>query len=214
MVSVCLRCHQVIEEGNICCSELRSTWKCLACEELITGFVVPFGRCFLCGGELELLKAMETDQAEVVRVIEDAMQFEVNSLQYYRMARIKAKDPHQRAVFDRFANMERGHLLLLESKYHIHLDPRVMDMPFNAEKELTSWLFEGINFDAPEGSLRPLYEGALKMEERTRDYFHKRAATLPEGREKELCLELAVEEEGHVAMLQAEVAQLDAAGTP
>jgi len=214
MVSVCLRCHQVIEEGTVCCSELRYTWKCLACKELITGFVVPFGRCFLCGGELQTLKGLETESAEVVRVIEDAMQFEVNSLQYYRMARIKARDPHQRAVFDRFANMERGHLLLLEHKYHIHLDPRVMDMPFDAERSLTSWLFQGIDFQAPEGCLRPLYEGAIEMEQRTRDYFHKRAETLPAGPEKDLCLELAQEEEGHVAMLKAEVADLDAAGTP
>jgi rubrerythrin len=211
MVSVCPRCHKVIDEGAVCCAELRCTWKCGACAELITGFVVPFNRCFLCGGELDLLKKPDTDKADAVQVIEEAMQFEINTLQYYRMARIKARDAHQRAVFDRFAGMERGHIVLLEKKYHIHLDPRVLDMPFDAEQSLVSWLFKGINFDAPEGNVRPLYLGAIEMEQRTRDHFRQRGASLPAGTEKNICLELAAEEEEHVGILEAELAHLDAA---
>jgi len=212
VVSVCPRCHQVIEKGALCCSELRYTWKCLACAELITGFVVPFGRCFLCGGELQLIKKPDSPDFAAVQIVEEAMQFEINTLQYYRMARITARDAYQREVFDRFARMERGHIVLLEHKYHIHLDPRVLDMPFAAEESLVSWLFRGINFDAPEGSVRPLYMGALEMERRTRDHFHQLAASLPQGTEKEICLELAAEEKEHVAMLEAELAQLADSG--
>lgn len=210
MVSVCPRCHQVIDEGAVCCAELRSTWKCGGCSELITGFVVPFGRCFLCGGELALLKKPDTDRFAAVRIIEEAMQFEINTLQYYRMARIKTKDAHQREVFDHFALMERGHIVLLEQKYHIHLDPRVLDLPFDAEQSLVASLFEGIDFDAPAGSIRPLYLGAIEMERRNRDHFRQLATSLPEGTEKEICQELAVEEEGHVTILEEELAQVDA----
>ncbi len=211
MVSVCPRCHKVIDEGAVCCAELRYTWKCIACGEFITGFVVPFSRCFLCGGELELLKKPDTDKFAAVQVIEEAMQFEINTLQYYRMGRIKARDDHQRTVFDRFARMERRHIVLLEEKYHIHLDPRVLDMPFDAEQSLVSWLFKGIDFDAPEGSVRPLYLGAIEMERRTRDHFRHLGESLPEGTEKKICLELAAEEAEHVKMLEAELARLDAA---
>ena len=57
-------------------------------------------------------------------------------------------------------------------------------------------------------SVRELYEAALEMEKRTRDHFRKLAAGLPDGLEKDLCLELASEEEEHVAMLETEIEQL------
>ena len=40
-----------------------------------------------------------------------------------------------------------------------------------------------------------LYQAALEMEKGTRDHFKKLARELPEGLEKELCEELAAEEE-------------------
>jgi bacterioferritin (cytochrome b1) len=43
------------------------------------------------------------------------------------------------------------------------------------------------------------------MERRTRDHFRKLAAALPDGLEKDLCGELAAEEEEHVAMLETEL---------
>ena len=50
------------------------------------------------------------------------------------------------------------------------------------------------------------------MERRTRDHFQRLSAELPPGLEKELCLELAAEEEEHVAMLETELEQLS--GSP
>ena len=41
----------------------------------------------------------------------------------------------------------------------------------------------------------------------TRDHFRALAAQLPEGLEKELCLELASEEDEHIAMLETESEQ-------
>ena len=46
------------------------------------------------------------------------------------------------------------------------------------------------------------------MERRTRDHFLKLAAELPEGLERELCLELASEEDEHIAMLETEMEQV------
>jgi hypothetical protein len=46
------------------------------------------------------------------------------------------------------------------------------------------------------------------MEKRTRDHFQKLALELPAGLEKDLCGELAAEEEEHVALLQGEMDQV------
>ena len=53
-----------------------------------------------------------------------------------------------------------------------------------------------------------LYRAALEMERRTRDNFRKLAAELPAGLEKDLCGELAAEEEEHVALLEGELEQI------
>ena len=49
MASSCPKCHQIIEDDSVCCAEVKYTWKCRACGKLSNGFVVPYGRCFLCG---------------------------------------------------------------------------------------------------------------------------------------------------------------------
>jgi len=46
------------------------------------------------------------------------------------------------------------------------------------------------------------------METRTRDHFRNLARSLPAGLEKEVCEELAAEEEEHVALLAGEIDQL------
>jgi hypothetical protein len=46
------------------------------------------------------------------------------------------------------------------------------------------------------------------MERRTRDHFRKLATDLPLGLERDLCAELAAEEEEHVALLEGELEQL------
>jgi len=53
MPSNCPKCRRILEEDEICCAQVRYTWKCRKCHKLSTGFAVPYGKCFLCGGELE-----------------------------------------------------------------------------------------------------------------------------------------------------------------
>ena len=54
----------------------------------------------------------------------------------------------------------------------------------------------------------PARNGALEMERRTRDHFRKLAGELPAGLEKDLCGELAAEEDEHVALLEGELEQI------
>ena len=61
MYSTCPKCGRVVEDDIICCAELTQTWKCKSCGKLTTGFVVPYGRCFLCSGELEVIEAYSSD---------------------------------------------------------------------------------------------------------------------------------------------------------
>jgi rubrerythrin len=72
---------------------------------------------------------------------------------------------------------------------------------------LSGWLFRGIQVGETSG-VTDLYKAALEMEKRTRDHFQKLASDLPPGLEKDLCGELAAEEEEHVALLEGELEQL------
>jgi rubrerythrin len=82
-----------------------------------------------------------------------------------------------------------------------------MGMTPQAEQLLAGWLFQGLDV-SDDSSIARLYESALEMERRTRDHFRKLAGELPEGLEKELCQELASEEEEHIAMLETELEQV------
>lgn len=207
MGSSCPKCHREVEEDVVCCAELRHTWKCQKCGKRSTGFVVPYGRCFLCGGENVVVQPYTSSDVRRARVIEDAVQFEVNMYQFYRLGRERATAPDVRAVFEQLYLKEQDHLHEFETKYHIHFDHEVLEMPANAERLIAAKLFQGIDFDDITGQVRPLYERALQLEVRTRDHFARRARELPDGTEREICRELAAEEEEHVAMLETELQQ-------
>ena len=55
MPSSCPKCHGVLEEDEICCAQVRYAWRCKSCFKLTTGFAIPYGKCFMCGGELEVI---------------------------------------------------------------------------------------------------------------------------------------------------------------
>jgi rubrerythrin len=206
MPSTCPKCRRVVEEDEICCAQVRYTWRCKSCFKLTSGFAVPYGKCFLCGGELEVLPGRELGDSMRFQAIRDAVQFELNSFHFYKLARDRAATPEQRAVLERLYEAELDHLHELEEKYHAHLDREVVELSSNEQALLANWLFRGIRVTAESG-LADLYQAALEMERRTRDHFQKLAQGLPEGLEKELCQELAAEEEEHVALLEGELEQ-------
>jgi rubrerythrin len=197
----------VLEEDEICCAQVRYLWRCRTCFKLTSGFAIPYGKCFMCGGELELIQNRELGDSMRFQAIRDAVQFELNSFHFYRLARDRAANPDQRAVLERLYEAELDHLHELEEKYHAHLDRQVVELSSNEEALLANWLFQGIRVEEGSG-LTDLYQAALEMERRTRDHFKKLAGALPEGLEKELCEELAAEEDEHVAMLEGELEQI------
>ena len=204
MPSTCPKCRSVVEDDEICCAQVRYTWRCKSCFKLTSGFAVPYGKCFLCGGDLELIQNRDLGDSMRFQAIRDAVQFELNSFHFYKLARDRARKPEQRAVLERLYEAELDHLHELEARYHAHLDREVVELSADENHLLSNWLFKGIRV-GEESGVRDLYQIALEMERRTRDHFRRLAATLPAGLEKELCAELAAEEEEHVALLQGEI---------
>ena len=208
MPSSCPKCRQVLEEDEICCAQVRYSWRCRSCFKLTSGFAIPYGKCFLCGGDLEIIPSRDLGDSMRFRAIRDAVQFELNSFHFYKLARDKARNPEQRAVLERLYEAELDHLHELEEKYHAHLDREVVELSADEQTLLANSLFRGIYVTAESG-IADLYRVALEMERRTRDHFRKLAAELPAGLEKDLCAELAAEEEEHVALLEGELEQVD-----
>jgi rubrerythrin len=204
MPSSCPKCHRVLDEDEICCAQVRYTWRCKNCLKLTTGFAVPYGKCFMCGGRLEVIEGRDLGDSMRFRAIREAVEFELNSFHFYKLARDRAQSAEQRAVLERLYEAELDHLHELEEKYHAHLDRETVELSADHDKLLANWLFQGIKLDQQTG-VKELYELALEMERRTRDHFRMLAGELPAGLEKDLCGELAAEEEEHVAMLEGEL---------
>jgi rubrerythrin len=203
MPSFCPKCRQVLEEDEVCCAQVRYTWRCRSCHKLTTGFVLPYGKCFLCGGELEIVKDRDLGDPMRLQAVREALQLELNAFHFYKLARERATNPQVRQVLEQLYEGELDHLHELEAKYHAHLDPAVIDLSEDAEKLLSDWLFRDISL-GDDTSIAGLYHAAIAMEKRTRDHFQKLAAEAT-GVEKELYLEFAAEEEEHIAMLETAI---------
>ena len=207
MPSTCPKCHSVVEDDEICCAQVRYTWRCKSCFKLTSGFAIPYGKCFLCGGDLEIIRDRDLGDSMRFQAIRDAVQFELNSFHFYKLARDRATDPAQCAVLERMYEAELDHLHELEEKYHAHLDRSVVELSADEQTLLANWLFQGIRFTEETG-VADLYKAAIEMEVRTRDHFRKLARELAPGLESEVCSELAAEEEEHVALLVGELEQI------
>ena len=203
MPSSCPKCHAVLEEDEVCCAQVRYTWRCRSCHKLTQGFAVPYGKCFLCGGQLEVIGDRDLGDPMRLTAVREAIQLELNSFHFYKLARDRATTPHVRQVLEQLYEAELDHLHELEAKYHAHLDPSVIDLSADAEKLLASWLFRDIRL-GDDTSVAGLYQAAIDMEKRTRDHFRKLAAAAT-GVEKDLYQEFAAEEEEHIAMLETAV---------
>jgi rubrerythrin len=204
MSSTCPKCREVVPEDLVCCADLVYTWRCASCHKVTSGFAAPYGKCYMCGGDLVIVKGRELDDPMRVRPIRDAVQFELNSYHFYRLALQKVREPTLRAVLEQLYQHEVDHLHLLQDRYHTHLEDGVLDLRPDADALLSDQLFHGLDLtDSLSGPLG-LYDKAIAMERRTRDHFRALSQELPEGAEKEICLELAAEEEEHVALLDSE----------
>jgi rubrerythrin len=135
------------------------------------------------------------------------MQYELDMYHFYRLSIQRTQDEELRGVLEELYHKEQDHIEELEEKYHVHLDPELRSPTIERDKLLSGWIFEGIDFDDASGHVVQLYDKAIEMERRTRDYFRGRADAMPPGPEREIYRELAAEEEEHVAILETERAQ-------
>jgi glutamate synthase (NADPH/NADH) small chain len=209
MASTCPKCHQVIEDDSVCCAEVKYTWKCRTCGKLSNGFVVPYGRCFLCGGENEVVQGYTGARPDQVAIVREAVQYEMDMYQFYRIAKQRTADPTLQAVLEELYHKEEDHLEELESKYHTHLDPQLKQLPEREEQILSQWIFQGIDFSDAGPHVAGVYRKAIEMERRTRDHFQAQADASSAGAQKEIYRELAAEEEEHVSILETELEQFN-----
>ncbi|NLT67931.1 MAG: hypothetical protein GXX84_15115 [Acidobacteria bacterium] len=207
MASTCPKCHQVIDSESVCCADIKYTWKCSSCGKLSTGFVIPYGRCFLCGGENSVVEGYSGMQPELVAIVQEAVQYEIDMYHFYRLAMERTRDTVLKAVLEELFHKEEDHLSELEEKYHLHLDAELRKLPEQKEKAVADWIFDGIDFQDAGEHVTRVYDKAIAMERRTRDRFLTHAAALPPGPQREIYRELAAEEEEHVAILEGERAQ-------
>jgi glutamate synthase (NADPH) small chain len=204
MASTCPKCHQVIESDGVCCADIKYTWKCKSCGKLSTGFVIPYGRCYLCGGENEVSKGYSGEQPELVEIVQEAVQYEIDMYHFYRLAMERTSDKVLHAVLEELYQKEQDHLAELDEKYHLHLDPDLRILSEQKQRVVTDWIFQGVDFQNAEDHVLQVYDKAISMERRTRDRFLAHANALPPGPQKEIYRELAAEEEEHVSTLETE----------
>jgi glutamate synthase (NADPH) small chain len=204
MASTCPKCHQTIDSDSICCADVKHTWKCKSCGKLSTGFVIPFGRCYLCGGENERIEGYVGASPELASIVQEAFQFEIDMYHFYRIASQKTKDEVLRAVLEDLFHKEEDHLQELEDKYHMHSGQDLRHLSEADDKIVFGFIFHGIDFKDSEGHILQVYNKAIAMEHRTRNRFLTHANSLPPGPQKELFRELAAEEEDHVTLLETE----------
>lgn len=205
MATKCPKCHEFVEEDYICCAEVKFTWKCSECSKLSTGFVLPYGRCHLCGGKLNRVEEHEFSEPERMEPIRQAVQFELDSYHFYTIASSRTKARQAKEVLSELAEMELGHLAALEDKYHVKVEDRRLNIP---KEKIDSVLFTGIAFGDDDRHLEGVYKKAIEVEERNRDVFLKMAEQASGPGEAELCRELAAEEEEHIAILETEMQNL------
>lgn len=204
MASTCPKCHQIIEDDSVCCADVKYSWKCRSCGKLTSGFVVPYGRCFLCGGENEVIEGYRGARPDQVAIVQEAVQYEIDMYQFYRLAVPRSSNAKLRAVLEELYHKEEDHLAELEDKYHLHFESEFRKPPESAERILSQWIFRGIDFSDDEGHVTAVYDQAIAMERRTRDHFQLRADSIPSGAQKEIYRELAAEEDEHVDILETE----------
>jgi rubrerythrin len=215
MPSTCPKCHQVLEEDYVCCAEVTYTWKCTKCRKLSKGFVIPFGRCEVCGGALEIVDDSVYRDVARLRPIQQALQAEMNAYTFYSMLAAEATDPDVRALFASLSEMERGHLENLAEKYHAHLEGDPVRVPHPRIRQIMLDGIEGA--PSPEAGspardrLVTLYGRAIEMERQARAFFLQQVEALEEGLEREIYRELAAEEDEHIALLESGLAKTKAA---
>ncbi len=203
MPSQCPKCHQVLDEDYVCCAGLEFQWKCQTCHKRSRGFALPFGACPSCGGTLMAdtgAEALKTDAG--LALLHEALQIEISGICFYRHLAGTAAEPSVVEFFSSLAAMEEEHAQDLIAKYHLHV--ALEELLPSTTPPLPQSLFEGLSFYAKSGDVKHLYDTALILEHKARDYFRTKTASIASPHFRDLCQELASEEEEHIHLLESE----------
>jgi hypothetical protein len=136
--------------------------------------------------------------------VREAVQLELDSVQFYKLARDQARHWEQRAVLDRLYDAGLKILHTLDQKYHVHLHPGMIELTPEQEGRLAQKLFRGICLSEHSG-VGELYGAAVAMERHTREALRKLQRRLPSSSDQQLCAELAAEDEARISLLESEL---------
>jgi rubrerythrin len=203
----CPKCHRPIEgdEEYICCASAQLSWRCDNCAKVTEGFAFPYGLCPSCGaGQLKVLDDRQFEAAAALQAIRVAFEIELGGMAFYTQAARETSDPALRALFAKFAEMEKGHMATLSRRYHAEVP-----QPSTEFKIERAAIYAGIP-NRPEDPVN-LFRIAIAFEKRAVEFFTSRGQATPEGSvERELYKELAAEEQEHVDLLTTELERFKA----
>ncbi|HTN52305.1 MAG TPA: NADPH-dependent glutamate synthase [Anaeromyxobacter sp.] len=197
---VCPKCHRPIEgdEEYICCSTAALQWRCDDCGKVSEGFAFPYGMCPSCGGKLAVLDDRKVEGTAALEAIRIAFEIELGGQAFYNRAAHESKDPVLKALFAKFAGMEREHMETLSRRYHADVPA-----PSDSFKVDRAAVYAGIP-NRPEDPAN-LFRIAIAFEQRAVKFFTERTEQTPAGSaERQLYKELAAEEREHVELLTTE----------
>lgn len=133
--------------------------------------------------------------------VRKAFEIELGGQAFYHRAVTSVSDPALRALFARFAAMEREHMDTLAARYHVDMAP-----VFDAHAVENAVVFAGV--DRRVGDAEDLFRVAIDMEERAASFFETTSTGAPPGSATQrLYRELAGEEREHAALLRTEQAR-------
>jgi len=205
-VSTCPRCQRELEdeEAYICCAGVQLRWRCADCHKVSEGFAFPYGMCPHCKGKLVMLERGAIRDDRAMDAVRKAFEIELGGHAFYEAASRDAKEPVLRALFGRFAAMEKEHMDTLSKRYHADLPTAAEDFQLDRAA-----IFAGVD-RKPEDPAN-LFRIAIAFEQRAVDFFTSEGEQAPAGSvESDLYKELAAEEREHVELLSTEFRRWEA----
>jgi homotetrameric NADPH-dependent glutamate synthase len=204
--NLCPKCNRPIEgeESYVCCAGAHLEWRCAGCGKVSEGFAFPYGMCPACGGQLAVLEPRQFEAAHALEAIRTAFEIELGGMAFYARAAEQAAAPELRALFGRFAEMEREHMATLSRRYHVEVPA-----PASGFQLDRAAIYAGIESN-PADPVN-LFRIAIAFEQRAVKFFTARGAECAPGSpENALYQELAAEEREHVALLATELERYQA----
>jgi rubrerythrin len=197
----CPKCHRPIEgdEEYICCASATLQWRCEDCGKVSEGFAFPYGMCPACSGKLKALDGDRRIDQAAMEAVRAAFEIELGGMAFYGRAARETSEPVLKALFSKFADMEKEHMATLSRRYHAEIPPPSSDLKVDRAA-----VYAGIPH-RPEDPAN-LFRIAIAFEQRAVRFFEDRVSKTPEGSvERELYKELAAEEREHVDLLTTEL---------